>query len=55
MTITQEKTNIRAEKLQKNWKICHFYVNTLAYITLMPTCEIRPKMEDIQRYEKSYN
>lgn len=25
--------------------ICHFYMNMLTYITLMPTCDIRPKME----------
>lgn len=32
----------------------HFYMNTLAYITLMPTREIRPKMEGIKHYEKIY-
>lgn len=32
--------------------ICHFYMNDLAYIALIPMCGIKPKMEDTQQYDK---
>lgn len=33
--------------------ICHFYMNGLAYIALIPMCGIKPKMEDTQQYDKN--